>query len=445
MIPLKRIAGYVCVAALAAPAQTRIDLRTQAKNPTRTGTALPSTCSVGDLFTNTSNVAGQNLYVCTAANVWTLQASGVMSFDSRVGTVVPQTGDYAASQVTNAVDRSASNIYSAGAKQTFLAGGGSAGLSLPPTPLPAGAAPGDIAVDANDNRLKVFDGAVWNALAPPAPNYSVSFTAQTSVVILGGTHNLGTANLLVQCYDNSSPPLEIEADHVSVNPTTYDVTVYFAVAQTGTCVLNGTGGGNGGTPVAAGDVTGPLNSNHVTAIQQYPVSAAAPQAGQVLVWNGVAGQWQPQTLVAGGGTGPMAGQLGDLTVQRAGAAGLTIGPNCSIATPCNVRLGSAVYSVTASSAVTLSGGSGTALIYINSTGALTVGSTLALACSGACSAVPGITSFPAGSLPLFTWTATGGTWDSAGGRDVRAFLSGGGAISVGSGMVAIGTASGTTF
>src|ERR1035441_4417190 len=44
-------------------------------------------------------------------------------------------------------------------------------------------------------------------------------------------------------------------------------------------------------------------------------------------------------------------------------------------------------------------------------------------CAGVCGAVSGVTTFPAGSIPLFTWTATGGLWDISGGSDKRAFLS----------------------
>jgi len=67
-------------------AQTRVDLKTQAKNvdfsqasmtrPTRTGTTLPATCSLGELFFKTDAPAGQNLYACTAANTWTQLAGG---------------------------------------------------------------------------------------------------------------------------------------------------------------------------------------------------------------------------------------------------------------------------------------------------------------------------------------------------------------------------------
>ena len=67
----------------AAAAQTQIDLRTQARNvdfsaaastkPLKTGTALPATCAVGDMFFKTDAPAGANLYGCPAANSWAVE------------------------------------------------------------------------------------------------------------------------------------------------------------------------------------------------------------------------------------------------------------------------------------------------------------------------------------------------------------------------------------
>ena len=66
--------------------QTQVDLRTQAKTvdftlapetrPVKTGTVIPATCSLGDLFFLTTAVAGANLYACTAVNLWSLQSGG---------------------------------------------------------------------------------------------------------------------------------------------------------------------------------------------------------------------------------------------------------------------------------------------------------------------------------------------------------------------------------
>src|SRR6185369_11760755 len=72
-----------------AGAQTKIDLRTQAKSvdfsaagstkPSKMGTILPSSCSTGETFLKTDATAGQNFYVCTATNVWTIQGAVIPS------------------------------------------------------------------------------------------------------------------------------------------------------------------------------------------------------------------------------------------------------------------------------------------------------------------------------------------------------------------------------
>ena len=320
---------------------------------------------------------------------------GVTSVFGRSGAITQQAGDYAASQVTNAVDKSAANSYAAGAKQTFSASGTTAGLRLAPAGLPGSAAAGDVAVDSADNHLKVFDGAAWTALAPTAANYAGAFTGQTSVTIAGTAHGLETANLLVDCYDNSTPPMKIEPDHVTVDQTTFDVTIAFAVPQSGRCVVNGSGGGSGGGGSASG------------------------------------------------GAG-MAAQLGDFAVTQTGGTALAIGSNCTSGTPCNIRAGSTVYTFVTGATVTLSAGTGIAYVYLDSAGNLVVGHSLTLSCSAGCTAQSGVTSFPLDAIPLFTWTATSGTWDAAGGADKRAFLSGKGAIAGGSGIVTADTGSQVT-
>jgi hypothetical protein len=66
--------------------QTEVDLRTQSKNvdfsaapstkPIQTGTTIPGTCAVGQMFFLTTAPAGSNVYGCQATNVWTLEGGG---------------------------------------------------------------------------------------------------------------------------------------------------------------------------------------------------------------------------------------------------------------------------------------------------------------------------------------------------------------------------------
>src|SRR5262249_46041804 len=120
----RNLLGLVWMAAGAsyAVAQTHIDLRTQARSidfstlptkPFQTGTNLPAQCSIGQTYFKTTESAGLNLFLCTAANVWT-----------RVGLL------------SGGVDLTASNIYAAGAKQTFTPGGATAAVRIGPGALP---------------------------------------------------------------------------------------------------------------------------------------------------------------------------------------------------------------------------------------------------------------------------------------------------------------------
>ena len=286
----------------------------------------------------------------------------------------------------NSPDKTQSNTYWAGAKQTFVPSLSTSGMNITPGTLPTNAAAGDIALDSGDaNKLKVYDGGQWNTLVTVS-NYVSTFTGQTVVTINGTTHRLGTASLNVDCYDGGNPAARVEPDKIVVDPVTFNVTINFTSAQTGSCVITGTGG---------------------------------------------------VTSSGSGGAG-MASQLGDLGLVLTSPTVLTAGLNCSNATPCNARLGNTVYSVTNSSTITLSGGSGTLYLYVDSSGALAAGHNLTLTCAGVCGAVSGVTAFPVGSIPLFTWTATNGLWDTSGGSDKRAFLSTR-SLGSGTGIVALDT------
>jgi hypothetical protein len=66
--------------------QTLVDVRTQTKNvdfsgaastiPAKSGSALPASCKLGEMFFNTTNSPGQNLYTCAPANTWTMLVGG---------------------------------------------------------------------------------------------------------------------------------------------------------------------------------------------------------------------------------------------------------------------------------------------------------------------------------------------------------------------------------
>jgi len=101
-------------------------------------------------------------------------------------------------------------------------------------------------VDASGNAEDCFSASSGT------PNYSQAFSSQTSVSL---THNLGTLNVIVACYDGSD--VQVGYNTFTVNSTTA-ATVTFASAQTGRCVVNGTGGGGGGGGGTWGSITGTL-------------------------------------------------------------------------------------------------------------------------------------------------------------------------------------------
>jgi hypothetical protein len=145
------------------------------------------------------------------------------------------------------------------------------------------------------------------------------------------------------------------------------------------------------------------------------------------------------------GGAAMLAQLADFAVTRTSAQALAVGAGCGPAAPCNLRLGSTVYSFTQGCTATLSGsGTGTAYIYFTPTGALTIGQNLTVAASAGCVAQSGISSFPPGSIPLYTWSAVSGAWDAAGGTDYRAMLAAKG-ISTSTGLLTVDAATSTTI
>ena len=560
------LAVCLLAAALAAQAgaQTQVDLRTQSKNvdfsaatstkPFRTGTLLPGTCSVGETFFKTDAAAGQNLFACTAANTWTLEsgASGIPSMSGNANRVLATDGTIADWRAL------AGDLSGAPQAATVTGIQGRPIGSLAPA-------------DGQALKWSSADSQWKPGLLPAAGgvNYSQSFTSQTSVTMLGSAHGLATANLLVECYNNATPAQRIEANSISVDPSTFDVTATFTVAQSGRCVINGSGSAlaaridasnvfasgttqtfqgalvatssdrtapakagasppascltgdqffktsaaagqnlyfctaantwtqmSGGPPpvssvfgragaVAAqvgdysfsqiagtvtdaqlatginaarigdgtvtntvwgrlanlssdvqaqldgkaptlhshtlgGDLSGTTDNATVTKIQSRSVAPTAPADGQALIWSAGSSAWQPGA-VSGGGAG-MAAQLGDFAVVRSSPTLLTIGANCSTATPCNARFGATVYSFTHSCTATLSAGTGTVFVYVTGGGTLAIGHNLTLAASAGCLAQPSVIAFPPDSIPLYNWTAASGTWDTAGGRDYRGWL-----------------------
>jgi hypothetical protein len=165
-----------------------------------------------------------------------------------------------------------------------------------------------------------------------------------------------------------------------------------------------------------------IDFSQASFVRPFPLGTALPatcQVGQVFFLTTAPASayectstnvWAPIQ----GSTGAAAGTI---DVQFTSSTVLTVGSRCSIPTPCLFRVGSTEYSLLAPVTVTLTSGSGLAMVYIDSNANLTVGVTSltapAVACSG-CVVVAGITAYPLGTIPVEVWNATNGSWDASG-------------------------------
>jgi hypothetical protein len=79
------------------------------------------------------------------------------------------------------------------------------------------------------------------SLAAPSPQYTTTFTSQTTVTIPGATHLLGTADLLVRVFTTAGTLNVLSAGSITVAAGTFDVVVTFATAESGTLILSAAG------------------------------------------------------------------------------------------------------------------------------------------------------------------------------------------------------------
>ena len=98
--------------------------------------------------------------------------------------------------------------------------------------------PRNMPVYAKHPGIKVPSGqANWYIPTEGQRFYTESFTAQTTVTILGTTHHLGTVTITPTAFDTQVPPVALSIASSTVDPVTYDVTVNFAAPATGTITL----------------------------------------------------------------------------------------------------------------------------------------------------------------------------------------------------------------
>jgi len=163
-------------------------------------------------------------------------------------------------------------------------------------------------------------------------------------------------------------------------------------------------------------------------------------AGQNLYGCTAANLWSLLGVAGSGGGAGTASQLGDFSATDTAAAVQTIGAGCSVVTPCQIRIGTAAFTMTAPVTATLGGtvATGTVYWYLSSSQVLTAGhnSTATITCSAGCSVATSILSFPPDAVPLWQTTFTANVWDpvTVATMDKRAIYSRD-VIAVGSGVL----------
>jgi hypothetical protein len=207
-------------------AQTKVDLRTQSKSvdfsaapftrPVRTGTSLPGACSAAEMFYLTNATPGYNLYYCTATNVWTPAGASAPNYTQSFAAQTSISITHNLGTLNVVVEcYDASNLQVGYATYTVT--------------------------DLNHVTVTFFapqtGRCVVNGFGGPTINrFATAFNSQTSVAISAATHNLGTGDVAVSCYDAGSPKARIEPDRVQVDAAN-NVTITFFTAQTGRCIL----------------------------------------------------------------------------------------------------------------------------------------------------------------------------------------------------------------
>ena len=131
----------------------------------------------------------------------------------------------------------------------------------------------------------------------------------------------------------------------------------------------------------------------------------------------------------GGTTGAPIASLGDFAASNTSPSVQRLGTSCSSATPCQIRIGSVVFTMTTPVTATLTGTvtGGIVFWYLSPLQVLTAGhnSGATLTCSAGCTVATGIASFPPDATPLWQTTFTANAWDAINPAtmDKRAFLS----------------------
>jgi hypothetical protein len=328
------------------------------------GGSKPVTCAVGEQYFVTDAAAGQNLFGCTAVNIWTLEGGGggaVASIFGRAGTVTAQSGDYTTTQVTEGA-----NLYFTATRAAAAA----------PVPSVFGRT-GAVTPTANDYNLGQISAGTLNATGGTV--YNPAGSGNTQVIFKNSSSQAGNGIGPVLWENNAGNTMSFinwdggfaEGDganyKISLDTTTLGMSsdslvawhsvnsVFAGTLDTGLAresagilkitngfasygILDAGGLRINGSPLAtvaasgsytdlinqpalAGDVSGGISTNTVGKIQNRAVANTAPSDGQVITWNASGNTWQPGNSSTGvatvfGRTGSVTAQAGDYTAAQ---------------------------------------------------------------------------------------------------------------------------------
>src|SRR5215831_18027685 len=340
-----------CVLASAAMAgaahgQTKIDLRTQGKSvdfsaagttrPSKTGTTLPAACAIGETFLKTDAAAGKNLFVCTAANVWTVQGVELPDPTGKANQVLINNGtSFSWAGLSGDVSGAPGAVIVTGLNGRklgslvpldgqFLKWNGITNQWEPATLAAAFSVfgrSGAVSAQTGDYSFPQISGTVGVSQLPSAGgDLSGTLTGATVTRIQNrpvGSTVPAAGQALV--WDGSQWAPQLVGGTVS----TVFGRVGVVTAQTGDYTFSQIGGtvGDAQLPSAGGDLSGTLASATVAKLQGRSVASTTPSTGHVLTSNGP--QWMPsapagQVTSAFGRTGAVTAQTGDYTFSQIG-------------------------------------------------------------------------------------------------------------------------------
>lgn len=265
-----------------AGAQTRIDFASQGRNadftsfvstrPVRTGTVLPGTCGVAELFFKINAPAGSNLYACTSSNTWTLWlANALPATANQQGKVLTTDGTAAAWSLP------AGDV--AGSIEALSV----TGLQNRPVAASAPLAGQVLGWNGTANRWEPtllggdVSGTAGSVSVTGLQNRRIATTAPAGGQVLTWNH------LTSKWEPAFMSPVPIQtADAGKALSTNGIATVWTSLG---------------------GDVSGSLGALSVIALQNRPVASAAPADKQVLTWSQANTRWEPKHPDAGVATG----------------------------------------------------------------------------------------------------------------------------------------------